>query len=75
VYDKTTEGAPNPDEFIVGYADGMTPLCTAAQTGHEAIVRTLVAAGADKSKASAKFGTPLMSAENRGDATIVALLR
>ena len=54
---------------------GTTPLYTACQYGHEAVVERLLEKGADMSIASPRFGTPLAVAQRKGHASIVAILR
>ena len=51
----------------------MTPLFTAAQKGHEAVVRALIEAGADINKAD-DGATPLFMAAQDGHDTVVRLL-
>ena len=55
--------------------NGVTPLCVAAQQGHEAVVRALIEAGADVNKATDDGVTPLSIAAQNGYTAIVQILR
>ncbi len=54
---------------------GATPLLSAAQKGHEAVVRALIELGADVSKAENNGVTPLSVAAQEGHTAIVQILR
>jgi ankyrin repeat protein len=54
--------------------EGLTPLHYAAAHGHEDIVRQLLKRGADIAAKNSDGKTPLMMAEERGHASLVALL-
>ena len=51
-----------------------TPLWAAARNGHEAVVPALLAAGADKDRASRDGATPLWVAAAKGHAAVVSAL-
>ena len=52
----------------------LTPLITAVQEGHGAIVRRLLGAGADKDRASNDGYTPLMAAAAFGHVEVARVL-
>ena len=52
----------------------MTPLYIAAEFGHEAVVRTLMEAGADVNKATDDGVTPLYMAAYKGHEAMVRTL-
>ncbi|MFG2052031.1 ankyrin repeat domain-containing protein [Micromonospora sp. NPDC048935] len=71
------EGAPADARFPVlnGFNDAHTPLLVAARDGHTAIVRALLAAGADVNATEPTFGAvPLHKAVYNGHADITAVL-
>ena len=55
--------------------NGVTPLCMAAQNGHETVVRALIEASADVNKAADNGGTPLCIAALWGREAIVHILK
>ena len=57
-------------------SDGATPLLAAAENGHLAVVKTLIAAGANiEAKGNDEYWTPLLAAESMGHRAIVDALR
>ena len=53
----------------------MTPLLWAAAKGHEAVVKVLIAAGADVNKMSKSGATPLGEAARNGHEAVVKMLK
>ena len=53
---------------------GMTPLLSAAQQGHEAVVQALIEAGVDVNKANHKVETPVYIAAKKGHKAVVRAL-
>uniref|UniRef100_A0A0G4G6E5 Protein kinase domain-containing protein n=1 Tax=Chromera velia CCMP2878 TaxID=1169474 RepID=A0A0G4G6E5_9ALVE len=53
---------------------GQTPLCTAAEEGHDTIVEMLLEAGANKDKTDENGRTPLYAAAEGGHDTVVEML-
>jgi|TARA_B110000977_G_scaffold139712_2_gene177345 ankyrin repeat protein len=54
--------------------DGQTPVCIAAEEGHEATVRALIELGADVNKATDDGKTPQSFAAQNGHEAIVRAL-
>jgi ankyrin repeat protein len=66
--------AANADLDKARTDDGRTPMFAAAMNGRKAIVRQLIAAGADTCLATVRGDTPLDIAERKGHTATVALL-
>eukprot|EP01051_Picozoa_sp_SAG22_P010991 SAG22_NODE_1022_length_5991_cov_3.875424_9_plen_71_part_00 len=54
--------------------DGATPLLAAAQNGHEAVLKVLLAGGADKTKQT-PWGTAAEIAAKKGHHALAAMLK